>query len=91
MHAHHNPDDTNPSTHRYANPEKPLARPVKTALLMAALVGVFYLLREHWDHLTGNWVYFLLLACPLIHLFMGHGGHGGHRNASTGRDANRKE
>lgn len=53
-------------------------RPVKTALLMVALVGGFYLLREHWDHVAGNWVYLLLLACPLMHFFHGHGGHGSH-------------
>ena len=52
------------------------SRPVKTALLMVAVVGGFYLLREHWDHVAGNWVYLLLLACPLMHLFHGHGGHG---------------
>ncbi len=55
-----------------------LSPPLKTALLMVALVGGFYLLREHWDHVAGNWVYLLLLACPLMHLFRGHGGHGGH-------------
>ncbi len=55
-----------------------LSRPLKTALLMVALVGGFYLLREHWDHVGGNWIYLLLLACPLMHLFHGHGGHGGH-------------
>ena len=54
------------------------SRSVKTALLMVALVGGFYLLREHWDPVAGNWVYLLLLACPLMHLFHGHGGHGGH-------------
>nr|WP_302622821.1 DUF2933 domain-containing protein [Hydrogenophaga sp. PML113] len=51
---------------------------MKTALLMVALVGGFYLLREHWNHVAGNWIYLLLLACPLMHLFLGHGGHGGH-------------
>jgi hypothetical protein len=55
-----------------------LGRPLKTALLMVALVGGFYLLREHWNHVAGNWIYLLLLACPLMHLFLGHGGHGGH-------------
>lgn len=54
-----------------------LSRPLKTALLMVGLVGGFYLLRERWGHLAGNWVYLLLLACPLMHLFHGHGGHGG--------------
>jgi hypothetical protein len=54
------------------------SRPVKTALLMVVLVGGFYLLRERGDHVAGNWVYLLLLACPLMHLLHGHGGHGGH-------------
>ncbi len=63
-----------------AAPPRPtrLGRPVKIALLMAALIGGFYLLREHWSHVAGNWIYLLLLACPLMHLFHGHGGHGGH-------------
>jgi hypothetical protein len=55
-----------------------LGRPLKTALLMVALVGGFYLLREHWDHVAGNWIYLMLLVCTLMHLFHGHGGHGGH-------------
>lgn len=55
-----------------------LGRPFKLALVMVALVGGFYLLREHWSHVAGNWIYLLLLACPLMHLFHGHGGHGGH-------------
>ena len=60
-----------------------LSRPLKTALLMVALVGGFYLLREHWDHVGGNWIYVLLLACPLMQLFHGHGDHGS--NGSNGR------
>lgn len=55
-----------------------MSRPVKVALLMVAAIGGFFLLREHWDHVAGNWVYLLLLACPLMHLFHGHGRHGGH-------------
>ena len=52
--------------------------PLRVALLMVAVIGGFFLLREHWDHVAGNWVYLLLLACPLMHLFHGHGGHGDH-------------
>ena len=59
-------------------PSSPLGRPLKTALVMVALVGGFYLLREHWNHVAGNWIYLLLLACPLMHLFHGRGGHGRH-------------
>jgi len=57
--------------------------PATIALLMAALIAAFYLLREHWAHVPGNWVYLLLLACPLMHLFHGHGGHGGHSGHGT--------
>lgn len=60
----------------------PSRRPLKIALLMAAAIGGFYLLREHWTHLDGNWIYLLLLACPLMHLFHGHGGHRGHGDPS---------
>ena len=49
---------------------------VKVALLMIAVIVGFFLLREHWDHVAGKWVYLLLLACPLMHLFHSHGGHG---------------
>jgi hypothetical protein len=62
-----------------------MSRPLKIALLMVALIGGFYLLREHWNHVAGNWIYLILLACPLMHLFHGHGGHGGrggHKGAS---------
>lgn len=51
-------------------------RSLKVALLMVAAIGGFYLLREHRAHVAGNWVYLLLLACPQMHLFRGHGGHG---------------
>ena len=45
------------------------------ALGMLALVLAFYPIREHWTHLSGRWLYLLLLACPLLHVF-GHGSHG---------------
>ena len=72
--------DTTHTGHRPDVPRPPAAgRPVKIALAMVALIGAFYLLREHWDHVAGAWIYLLLLACPLMHLFHRHGGHGGHR------------
>lgn len=68
-------------------------RPAKLALLMIALIGGFYLLREHWNHLGGNWVYLMLLACPLMHLFHGHGGHDGHggHGAAAQRSTSKEE
>lgn len=53
-------------------------RPWGTALAMTAAIVAFYLVREHWNHLAGLWLYLLLLACPLMHLLHGHGGHGRH-------------
>ena len=43
-------------------------------------VAAFFLLSEHRAHFLGALPYLLLLACPLMHLFMhhGHGGHGRH-------------
>jgi len=38
-----------------------------------ALVGAFYILRGHWGHAFGARPYLILLACPLMHLFMHHG------------------
>ncbi|MBX3592403.1 MAG: DUF2933 domain-containing protein [Burkholderiaceae bacterium] len=55
-----------------------LHRPWGSALAMIGLIVAFFLVREHWTHLAGLWIYLLLLACPLMHLFHGHGGHGRH-------------
>jgi hypothetical protein len=44
------------------------------ALGFAALIS-FYLLTEHTAHVFGALPYLLLLACPLMHLFMHHGSH----------------
>lgn len=49
--------------------------PWKVAAVMLAVIGSFYLLREHWGHLGGSWIYLLLPACLLMHLMHGHGGH----------------
>ena len=43
-----------------------------------AIAG-FYLLTEHYAHVIPFLPWLLLLACPLMHIFM-HGGHGGHGN-----------
>ena len=44
------------------------------AITLVAMVG-FYVLREHCGHALWVAPYLLLLACPLMHIFM-HGGHG---------------
>lgn len=47
-------------------------------LVMAAVAGVF-LLSEHRAHFLGALPFLLVLACPLMHVFM-HRGHGRHRH-----------
>jgi hypothetical protein len=43
-------------------------------------VAAYFLLTEHLAHVVGALPYLLLLACPLMHVFM-HGGHGhGHHH-----------
>lgn len=63
---------------------------VKGAVAMTALIAAFFLLREHWGHVAGYWPYLLLLACPLMHLFHGHGSHGhhGHHDEAAPRSTN---
>ncbi len=49
-------------------------------LVVFLAIAGFYLLSEHQAHLFGVLPFLLVLACPLMHVFMhgGHGGHGGH-------------
>lgn len=56
----------------------------KTPKGLAALgliaAASYFLLIEHRQHVWQYLPFLILLACPLMHLFMhgGHGGHGGH-------------
>ncbi|TIS55512.1 MAG: DUF2933 domain-containing protein [Mesorhizobium sp.] len=54
----------------------------KTGVVTIAflLIAAFFLLSEHWAHTLGALPFLLLLACPLLHMFMhgGHSSHGGH-------------
>ncbi|ERS91675.1 DUF2933 domain-containing protein [Halomonas sp. PBN3] len=54
-------------------------------IALAAIV--FLLWEEHRVHLLGALPWLILLACPLMHVFM-HGGHGGH--GSHGSDGDHK-
>ncbi len=53
-------------------------------LLVLGAVAAYFLLSEHRAHFIGALPYLLLLACPLMHIFM-HGGHGrGHGDHGVG-------
>lgn len=64
------------------------------ALIVFLVIAAFFLVTEHRAHLSGwfsYWPYLLLLACPLMHLFM-HGGHGhGGHGSSAASDESTKE
>jgi hypothetical protein len=57
------------------------------AVIGFALVGAFYVLREHGGHVLGALPYLLILACPPMHLFMhrGHHRHGAGPEAAPGK------
>ena len=40
------------------------------------LIAGYFLVMEHRAHVIQFLPFLLLLACPLLHLFHGHGGHG---------------
>lgn len=46
-------------------------------LVVLGAIAAYFLLVEHRAHLLGALPILLLLACPLMHVFM-HRGHGGH-------------
>ncbi|MCC7485081.1 MAG: DUF2933 domain-containing protein [Burkholderiales bacterium] len=70
----------------------------KWVLIAFLLIGGYFLVTEHRAHLS-TWlssygIWLLLLACPLLHVFMhgSHGGPGNHRGDERSRsDARRKE
>ena len=57
-------------------------------LLVMGAVATYFLLSEHRAHFFGALPFLLLLACPLMHIFMhhGHGGHGGGHAGHHGGD-----
>ena len=63
-----------------------MAALTKVALAVFAAAAAFYLFAEHRAHLFGVLPYLLLLACPLVHIFM-HGRHGGNGGSGADRHA----
>jgi hypothetical protein len=59
-----------------------LFSPPGLVLIGFLAIAGFYLVTEHQAHLYGALPWLLILACPLMHLFMHHG-HGGHGHDQT--------
>ena len=60
------------------------ASPAGIALCVFLAIAGFFLWTEHQAHLLGALPWLLLAACPLLHLFMHRGGHGGHHGPEKG-------
>jgi hypothetical protein len=55
----------------------------RISVIGLTVLAVLYAVLEHRTHLLGALPYIILLACPLMHLFMHHG----HRQAPGDRNA----
>lgn len=56
--------------------------------LVLAAVAAYFLLSEHRAHFFQALPFLLLLACPLMHVFM-HRGHGGHAGGPVRTDGDK--
>ena len=61
-------------------------------LIVIGAIAAYFLLTEHLAHVVGALPLLLLLACPLMHVFMhhDHGGHGHHHGESSSHSATKK-
>ena len=59
------------------------------ALIGFLAIAGFYLITEHRAHVFGYLPFLLLLACPLLHVFM-HRGHGDHGGGSSSRPTDKQ-
>ena len=63
----------------------PFGIPLWLGACVFLAIAIFFLWEEHRAHILGALPYLLLLACPLLHLFM-HRGHGRHGGAPSGHE-----
>jgi hypothetical protein len=79
--------------HRPENKQPWWKTPFGLACIFFFAVAGYFLITEHAAHIGSNWIYLILLACPLMHIFMhgGHGGHGGHDHNHNHNHSDDKE
>ena len=46
------------------------------------LIAAFLLIQDHAAHIGNYWIWLILLACPLMHIFM----HGHHKHNSNEKE-----
>lgn len=78
-HQHHQPN---------SDERKPFWKtPLGWGFLGFAAIAAFFVVTEHTAHVFGVLPWLLILACPLMHIFMHRGhGHGGHDHGGRGHD-----
>jgi Protein of unknown function (DUF2933) len=76
------------SQHRSGETPEPSFWSSRGAVVLLGFIAIagFLLVSEHRAHALGVLPFLLLLACPLMHVFM-HGGHGGHGSHGGDRQA----
>lgn len=62
---------------------------INIVLIGFLAIAGFFLVTEHRAHVIAYWPWLLLLACPLLHVFM-HGGHGGSSDDGGSSDGRQK-
>jgi hypothetical protein len=77
--------------HDHPEPPPFWRSPAGLTLCVALLLAGFYLLTEHTAHVLGALPYVFVLACPLMHIFMHRGHHGGHTNSPKRPDDDQRQ
>ena len=79
QHSHHeNTEDNNSGSWLFSR--------TGIATLVAVSILGFLIYEGHGAHLLGYAPFLLILACPLMHIFM-HGGHGQHQAEDKQKDS----
>lgn len=86
-HSHHQPNNKSSQDKNFWFTVKGIVAFLFIAILMALLLS------EHRAHVLGILLWVLILACPLMHIFMHHGGHDheGHHHGESGDDDNQTQ
>ena len=71
------------NSQHHAEPKNFWGSRYSIGLIVLGAIAVYFLVTEHRAHFLGSLPFLLVLACPLIHVFM-HRGHGGHRGPDGG-------
>ncbi|MGC1861007.1 MAG: DUF2933 domain-containing protein [Methylocystis sp.] len=64
-------------------PNSNLSFATKGPMLLVYALAAAFLLYWHWQHVLDALPFLVVLACPLMHLFMPHG-HGSHHHGEAG-------